>query len=376
MIKSIIPLIRNSSEAAFFTKFVARSAQLGIMLGLAALIVVMSVMNGFKAETIQKFLSSTPHIIMLPGPDAKIPKQIPNSIKLYPVEAASVYKGHFLPIKLVAAKNVNYGQVLVPKVLAERYKLINHQSMQIFAGKLNNMLGIPRNKAQEIKVVSVPVWRSSYISISFELARALDLLSSKTQPEINIFLKNPYNSDKIASEIAKNNQNWQVITWQSIHKDFFQLIATQKSMMFLVLFFMILLASFGLVSSQVMLVHEQRREIAILATIGMPEFNILLCYFVKGLIQGIIGLLLGLVLGLIIASNITIIVQYIEHVSGHVWLSNALYGMDHMPSKILAQDLFLITGYGLLLCAVTPFYPALLASRSDPIKIFQQDGAC
>ena len=121
-----------------------------------------------------------------------------------------------------------------------------------------------------------------------------------------------------------------------------------------------------------MLVQEKRREIAILITMGSSYKVLLLSYFVQGLWLGLIGLLVGVFTGCLVADNVTFLVHFIEDVSGQVWLSHALYGMDHMPSKILLSDVAKVFSSGLLLCMLTPIYPAYLACKTEPVTIFRQ----
>lgn len=357
-------------NTSFFAKFVARSAQVGIVLGVTALIVVMSVMNGFKTEMVQKFLQTTPHIILKNNNGKEINNiNMYNSFQFFPIQAAISSKSHFIPIMLAASSFVRPGQVVLPNTMANQ--IIDNTPVQVFSAK-TNMLGMPKVKIQQAKIKNMPEWQSNYAYISLELAQNFGLIDQHNNPNIYIFLKEPMNSEKVAASIIKDNPGWLASTWQAMHAQFFQLIATQKSMMFLVLLFIVMISGFGLISGQVMLVQEKRREIAILTTMGSSYKVLLLSYFIQGLWLGLIGLLVGVLIGYLVADNVTFLVHFIEDVSGQIWLSHALYGMDHMPSKILLSDVVKVFSSGLLLCMLTPIYPAYLACKTEPVTIFRQ----
>ncbi len=335
-------------------------------------------MNGFKQEMIQRFLAVTPHIELAPITASVAPNSIDAlaEFRFYPVEAAAMKNGHFLPLRLAATKNFKGTKTLiVPSVLAAKMQLTNNTKIQIITPNLSPFFAIPKVKKLIVQVKDLPSWQSDYCYISYELGQLLSLLNEASLPKINLMLAEPIYALEYAKKLSKQLPNWQITTWQELHQEFFQLIATQKSMMFLVLFFIIIIAGFGLISGQVMLVQERRSEIAILITLGFAPNGLLLSYFLRGFWMGFIGLLLGVLLGIFVAYNVTILVNFIEYLSGQAWLSHALYGMDHMPSKILPSDLWRLLSYGMILCGLTPIYPAYLASRAEPITVLRQQGA-
>ena len=365
----------KSTKISFFARLVAISSQIGVALGVSALIVVMSVMNGYKQEMLQGFLTTTPHITLIPNKNSEAVKGLKSysSYKFLPLQAVLVAGGEFLPIRVAATHNVQgIKNIIIPKQIMQSSELSKHQKLTLISNNFNNFFSVPKVKSLIVKSAIMPLWMQNFGYISQDLALRLNLIEPKQLPNIYLNLSKPEQAEIIANNLQKNNPTWQIYTWQKLHSDFFRLIATQKSMMFLVLFLITIIASFGLISGQVMLVQEKRREIAILNTMGLPPCKILFSFYLRGLILGVSGLILGLVLGLVIAKNVTQLVIFIEQITGQAWLSSALYGMDHMPSAILADDLWHITLAGLFLCVVSPLYPALIASRSEPMKVFRQ----
>lgn len=369
----------RSTKASLFAKIVARSSQFGIALGTIALIIVTSVMNGFQQEMTDKFLSYTPHIELMPTKYAQAPSgNLPGkaAFKFYPLEAAVIYQGHFLPI-LLSASNQAKGlhELVVPTTLAAQFQMRNNAEIKVITPNSSGFFAIPQIKQLQIKHKSLPRAQSNYCYISLELATKLGLIDNATQPHMQIMLAEPMAAEQIATKLAERLPGWQVLSWQAKNMNFFQLIATQKSMMYLVLFLIVIIAAFGLISTQVMLVQERRSEIATLLTLGFAPNKLMLSYFIRGAAMGFVGLSLGLLFGILAAMHVTYLVQLIEQISGQPWLSHALYGMDHMPSKILASDLWQITGFGLTLCLLAPIYPAYIASRFDPIQLLRNQEA-
>lgn len=367
----------KQTKISFFVRLVARSSQAGIALGVVALVLVMSVMNGFKSEMIAKFLESTPHIQLLPTSESSELNtfNVANELRYYPLEAAIMSEGHFLPVRLAATKTTTDKLLLtISNAMAEQLNLKSGVKAQIVSPNPGSIFSLPKIKTVTVNATDMPVWQANFAYINYNLALDMGLINTQTQPNISLMLNQPMQARTFGENLQSKLNDWQVITWESSHKNFFQLIATQKSMMFLVLFLIIVIAGFGLISGQVMLVQERRSEIAILITLGFAPNKILFSYFLRGFALGVTGLTFGLLLGYIAAMNVTSIVNFIEYISGHAWLSHALYGMDHMPSKILFSDLSRIFISGLVLCIITPIYPSYLASRSEPIKLLRQQG--
>lgn len=366
----------KQTKISFFARLVARSSQAGIALGVVALVLVMSVMNGFKSEMIAKFLESTPHVQLLPTSESSELNKfnVAKELRYYPLEAAIMSNGHFLPLRLAATKTTDKSSLTISNVVAAQLHLKSGVKVQVVSPNPGSMFSLPKIKIVTVNVIDIPVWQANFAYINYNLALDMGLINNQTMPNIILMLNQPMQARAFGDNLQSKIMGWQVFTWESSHKNFFQLIATQKSMMFLVLFLIIIIAGFGLISGQVMLVQERRSEIAILITLGFAPNKILFSYFLRGFALGVTGLMLGLVLGYIAAMNVTIIVNFIEYMSGHAWLSHALYGMDHMPSKILFSDLWQIFISGLVLCVITPLYPSYLASRSEPIKLLRQQG--
>ena len=368
----------KQTKVSLFARLVARSSQAGIALGVIALVLVMSVMNGFKSEMIAKFLESTPHVQLLPSSESSELKKfnVAKELRYYPLEAAIMSNGHFLPVRLAATKTATAKSTLIiSNFMAAQLNLKSGAKAQVVSPNQSSMFSLPKIKTVTVNAIDMPVWQANFAYINYSLAIDMGLINVHTLPNVSLMLYQPMQARVFGENLQSKLLGWQVITWESSHKNFFQLISTQKSMMFLVLFLIIVIAGFGLISGQVMLVQERRSEIAILITLGFAPNKILFSYFLRGFALGVTGLMFGLVLGYIAAIKVTSIVHFIEFISGHAWLSHALYGMDHMPSKVLFSDLSRIFISGLALCAITPIYPSYLASRSEPIKLLSQQGS-
>lgn len=370
-----ICLAIKKNKVSFFSRLVSFSSQVGIMLGAAAIIIVMSVMNGFKQEMLGRFLQSTPHIELSSINANKAPLNLPglDNFYFYPVEAAIMSDGHFLPIRIAAVKTgIRNNEIIVPANIANNIDIKNRSSVQLVSANTSSFFSLPKLKKLTVNTKEMPLWRGSFAYISYRLALDMNILSPEILPNIYLTLKEPMQARIVAEQLSEKLPSWHIMSWDLIHGDFFRLIATQKTMMFLVLFLIIVIASFGLISGQVMLIQERRSEVAILLTLGCSSNLLFFIYYVRGMLLGLTGLLLGLVIGYFTASHLSPIVNLIEYISGEPWLSHALYGMDHLPSKILWSDIVKLGISGSVLSALTPIYPALMVSRSEPIALLKR----
>ena len=165
---------------------------------------------------------------------------------------------------------------------------------------------------------------------------------------------------------AINSKDYLVLDWTQKHANLFSAIQLEKRVMSIILTLIIAVAAFNIVSTLVMGVTEKKSDIAILRTLGASQKSILIIFMGQGALTGIIGTFFGILFGVLIATNIDVIVPYIENIFGIEFLSKDIYYISEVPSQILLNDIFYIGFMGLLLSFIASIYPSFKASKIEP----------
>ncbi|CAK7016954.1 MAG: Lipoprotein-releasing system transmembrane protein LolE [Kerstersia gyiorum] len=397
-----------------FVSFVAVSAMAGIALGVAALIVVLSVMNGFQSQVRDRMLSVLPHIELyvpraasdspLDGWDywAREASQNPavrgaapfvssqamlvrgktlRGVKISGVDPAEEGKVSDLPKQMVSGslddlKPGSYGLVL-GAALADSLGLQLGQPVILMApeGSVSPAGFSPRMRQFRL----VGVFESGHYEYDSSLAFVnaedaakvfrdnavsgvrLRIANMEQAPEVAAQLQNQLRGHVIASDWSQNNRVW------------FAAVKTEKRMMFLILMLIIAVAAFNLLSSLVMAVKDKRSEIAILRTYGATPREIARIFLVQGALIGTAGTLLGVGLGALLAYNLETIVPAIENLLGVHFIPQQVYFISSLPSQPRVGDIVLIGACSLVLSLLATLYPSWRASRLQPAEVLRNE---
>jgi lipoprotein-releasing system permease protein len=395
-----------------FVSFIALFSMLGIALGVATLITVLSVMNGFDEEIRQRFFSMAPHATVNSytgemGEWSAILQQVeefPGVTGVAPYVGGQGMLTHFeqvLPIVVVGIlpeyeiRVTEVEERLVEGQLTDlqpgEYGLIIGSQMAAELGllegdKVNLMIPqasvTPAGLLPRFKRFTVVGIFSAGTGFNFDNALAfMHLRDAQTLFQfgdnvsgLRLKTDNIYHAPTIAARLTQALPgNYFVGDWTQQFGTFFDTIKLEKTMMFLVLMLIIAVAVFNLVSSLVMVVTDKQADIAILRTMGMLPKQIMAIFMVQGLTIGIVGLLLGLGLGLVLAINTTEIVNGIQYLLGQQILANTSYFLDYLPSKILWQDLVKIGGLTLVMSFLATLYPAWRAAKTQPAEALRYE---
>ena len=393
---------RNSGFAYVVTWF----SFIGIALGVATLIIVTSVMNGFRSELLDKIVGMKGHIVVtnvehkgisdydniskqLGKVDSRISKVIPQIEQQGIVVANGQTRG-----VLVQALSQ---QSLVQKNLISEHikvgKIPDFKNQSIFIGRrMAEILGIKIGDAvelmipdSEISTIGTTVKGETYtIAGVFEvgmneydkniilmpLAEAQDFceMSGKVS-QIEIFIDNVDNSQEIARKIAQMlGSRYMVLDWKQSDSSIFHAVEVEKNVMTLILSIIILVAVFNIISGLTMLTSSKTKDIAILRTIGMTKKSILKIFFTIGSSIGLFGTATGISLGLIVSLNIDRIKQFLEKFSGSELFSEEIYFLTQIPSKTDWKEVSCISIFAIILCLLATIYPAQKASKLDPVE--------
>jgi len=390
-----------------FISFISLASMLGIALGVAVLITVLSVMNGFDQE-IQKRVFSMVSPITVSSDTGylkdwqglqKIVAEIPAISASAPFVNGEVllnYSGGVQPALITGILPAEE-----PKVSQIATKMIKGKLGDLEAGKFGIILGeslanrlsadigdkvtvvIPQVSLSPAGVIPrfkrftvVGIFRAGggfgfdaglgYIHM-VDAQRLLGLGDDVTGLHLNT--PNVYAAPRLADNLESQlSSTANITTWADQFGEFFHAVKLEKTMMFLILLLIIAVAAFNLVATLVMVVNEKQSDIAILRTFGATPGMIMSIFIIQGGLVGLFGTLLGLIGGLLLASNATAIVNGIQDLFHVQFLSSNVYFVNYLPSQIQASDIVTICLVSLLLSLLATIYPAWHASRMDPVE--------
>jgi lipoprotein-releasing system permease protein len=399
----------RSKKSSRFTSIISKSSVIGISLGIAAIIVVMSIMNGFHSEMRDKILSMVSHVIVteknytLKNWDKlkfKIDKNklVLNSAPYVEGQAMISFGGNVHGIQLKGIipeyeKNVtslsdniiegdlnNIGlkpyQISIGIDLAKKMNLSIGDKITLVIPRANTtLIGIvPRLKRFEVGSIfkfGMQQYDKNLVFIDINEAQILyDMGSNVTG--LRLKLNDLFKVKKVSNFINSNfNSDYIVIDWTMMNKNFFNALKMEKTMLMLLMFLIVLVATFNIISSLFMVVSEKKSDIAILKTIGMNSKNVMYIFILQGTFLGIAGIVLGLGIGLLISLNLDYVVAFIEYILGHSLLNSDIYMISTVPVKIEVQDLLYVSIISFVFALLSAIYPAINASKTKPAEVLK-----
>ncbi len=393
-----------------FISVIAWFSLLGIALGVATLIIVMSVMNGFRQELLTRILGLNGHLSaytisnsMTNFDDlARKIRTIKGVVSVTPMIEGQV---------MITSKGIAQGGVVRafrPKDLANRSIIasnITSGSLKSFKGKDNIVMGgrlarklgvrvgdrvtlispkgavtafgsVPRLKSYNLVAtfnIGMFQYDSNFIFMPLAAAQIYFRLPDSVT-NLEIFGDNPVTAPKLRSEIMRKlAKKLRVHDWQEANESLFNAIQVERNVMFLILTLIILVAAFNIISSMIMLVKDKGRDIAILRTMGATKGTIMRVFFLAGASVGTIGTLAGCVLGLSFAANIENIRQWIQGLTGTELFAAELYFLSQLPSVVDTGEVITILILGLALSFMATLYPSWRAARLDPAEALRYE---
>ncbi len=401
----------RAKRRTHFISFISMISMVGIGLGIAALITVMSVMNGFEKEIRARILGAAAHIQIL-GPDAGIPdwEGLVASVKRDPeVTAAAPFvqgqgllstgtsvRGVFVRGVLPAYEDQvadfgthmhagrledlragRFGIVLgigVARALhlgvGERVTLISPQGQVTPAGLL------PRLK--QLTVVGIfsldhSEFDSALVLMHMADAQALYRMGGAVSG-VRLKVRDIDRAPLVARELAQALPRELYVTdWTQQNVNYFRAVQIEKRMMFVILTLIIAVAAFNLVSTLVMVVTDKHPDIAILRTLGASPASIMRIFIVQGALIGVTGTVLGVVAGVLLALNVGTVVPFFEHTFHFQILSSEVYYISELPSDLHGRDVAVIAAVSLFLSFIATIYPSWRASRVNPAEALRYE---
>lgn len=390
----------------------------GVFLGVAALIVVLAVMNGFETELRNKILGINSHIVLMKYSGLmdnydKVIQEIKGtdgvvaSTPFIYGQAMLKYKERVtgVVVRGIAVKSaldvISFGKMkegkienlapntaekslpgtpklVIGKELADNLGIILFDVVEIVLPVgIPTPLGIvPRIK--KFRVVGIfdsgfYEYDSSLVFMSLEDAQTF--LNMKDEVTgVGIKVNDVYRAKEIAVNIeSKLGFTYWARSWMEMNKNLFSALKLEKRVMFIILSLIVLVAAFSIITSLIMSVMEKTRDIAILKSMGATAKSIMKIFMIQGLIIGIIGITLGCVTGITIALNLETITAFIEHLFGFKVLPQDVYYLNHLPSQVNYGDVALIVIITAVICFLASIYPSWNASRLDPAEALRYE---
>jgi lipoprotein-releasing system permease protein len=400
----------RARKAEGFVSVIAAFSFLGIMLGVATLIIVMSVMNGFRGELIDRILGLNGHLNVyqqgspLYGFDdfmVRI-KNVDGVTSVAPVvegqvlitannqAAGAIVRGYtpdymmkkpLLSSSIIQGKIINFrdDSVAIGNKLAERFNLTIGDTITLMSpkGKASPFGTIPRTAQYKVAMifdVGMYEYNSGYIFMPLDSAQRFFQFPADSVSLLEIISNDPQKVDRVKAALSVVLAgDAGVYDWRDSNASFFSAIQVERNVMFLILTLIIIVAAFNIISSMIMLVKDKGRDIAIMRTMGAYRSSMMKIFMLTGASVGIMGTLVGSILGISFALNIESIRQAIQSLTGTKLFPDEIYFLSKLPAEIDWTEVTVVIGMAVLLSVLATLYPAWRASRLDPVEALRYE---
>ena len=402
----------RSKRKEGFISVITLFSFIGIVIGVATLIIVMSVMNGFHHELVGRILGINSHIsiqsnhkigiknyenivtklekldnvkyvnpmiesqVMINSPSGSFGGLV-RGISVKDLKEKNLIKNNLISGEFYSTNDKN--KIIIGSRLAQNLNVSIGDPIKIISATTNKTIlgAIPRIKTYEIVGIfetGLYEYDLTTIFMSFSMAQIHFKLKESTS-NIEIFSQNINNLSNLKYNIyqilEEDLNNIYINDWQEANRSFIDALKIERTVMFLILTLIILVAAFNIVSSLIMLVNDKKKNIACLRVMGMYKSDIIKIFLISGGIIGISGTILGLIIGILFSANINSIKEWVDNITESTLFDPTIYFLSNLPSKIFISDVILVAAMSILISFLATIYPALKASKTNPAEILK-----
>ena len=383
---------------------------IGITIGVGAIIIVMSVMNGFREEITSRLLGINGHLNIYSDQNEILKdeldyfSQLNNDIVLTPLTQTQglliskdsskgvflrgydlnfLSESHFIYNKIKQGKLFsNKNEIIIGYALAKNLRLKIGDKIKIAIPKTDKTIfgNIPRFKTLNIVGIfnlGMYEYDSNFVFTNSEIANKLILINKESFNKIEVFIDDPNLIEKdqriINKIISDNNLNFYTENWKQNNSALINALNIEKNVMFLILSLIIIVASMNIISGLIIFVKEKNKDIGILKTLGLTNYSLIKIFISIGFLIGLTGTFFGGLIGILFSLNITSIQNFIEKIFNTSLFSREIYYLSNLPSKLIFIEVFIVLLISIIICLIATTFPAIRSIKIDPIKSLKND---
>jgi len=388
-----------------FLNIISIFSFIGISLGVAVLIIVMSVMNGFRTELVEKIIGFNAHAVVKPY-DLPISKENLKNIELKTLsnkllfsnssEGVLINKDYtkglqlrgysingFEELDIVKNQNFYGNRKLISKFISigkelsinfninigDKVLIMSPSGVQTIVGSL------PKQETYIVDSIFDSGLADFDHNIAFINIKDLENLFDLDESErfLEIYLKDPKKIDFAKKKLKEIFNQEYIYTWSDLNKSLFSALKVERNVMFIILSLIIIVAAFNIISGLTILVKNKTKEIAILKSIGVQNKSIVKIFFMVGFLIGTIATFFGILLGVLFSTYIENIRQLLSNIFNISLFPEEIYFLSKMPSEINMYSIFVIAICSIIITSIVSIYPAIKASKLDPVKALKYE---
>ena len=389
-----------------FLKIISIFSFLGIMLGVAILITVMSVMNGFKTDLTNKILGLNPHIVIQPNGfkiDDQYILKLKNDFKEINLSKSFTGEGIILSNEIakgVILKGVDKSEKKIEDFFEKfitKGKLNNFDTNSVFIGtelafdlnlKEGDMLSLMTSSFIMTPLGSLPkqenfkiagIFNTGFLEfdqnvIFLNIEDVLSIFDKESKDQdIEIYLRNPLKANFYKDKIQKINKNYFIYTWSDLNKSLFSALKVERNVMFIILSLIVIVAAFNIISGLTILIKNKTKEIAILKTLGLSNRSIKKSFFLTGFAIGFCATVSGIILGIFLSINLEKIRAFLSSVFNLEIFPADIYFLEKLPSEISLNSILVIFIISLIISAISSYLPASKISKMNTFRALRYE---